>query len=46
MNRPVKIDVQLALDVVFDPRPDQRGNVRVAALVTTERMIALAINAN
>ncbi|WP_028063996.1 hypothetical protein [Solirubrobacter soli] len=40
------ICIQLALDVVYDPRPDDRGNVMAVALVTTERTVALAINAN
>jgi hypothetical protein len=32
--------------VYVDPRPDKRGNVLVFAVLTNDRRIALAFNAN
>jgi|tagenome__1003787_1003787.scaffolds.fasta_scaffold19928413_1 hypothetical protein len=32
--------------LLVDPRPDERGNVMIAALMTDERLVSLTANAN
>jgi hypothetical protein len=44
-NEP-QTDFQPPNHVVIDQEPDERGNVTVAALFVTGRMIALGFNAN
>ena len=36
----------LALRLILDPVPDERGNLVAAAILGTGRMIAMTVNAN
>lgn len=40
------LDMRQVSGVVFDVRPDDRGNVMMAAVVVTGAWIALTLNAN
>jgi hypothetical protein len=43
----VKVDLSAPVTgIVVDLRPDERGNLMAAALVNSERRIALTMNAN
>jgi hypothetical protein len=39
-------DLQQVSGVVFDTRPDDRGNLMIAAVVVTGALVALALNTN
>lgn len=42
----MKEDIRPSKDVLVDPKPDERGNLLVMALIDGGRAVALTLNAN
>ncbi len=41
-----RLELKPAVRLVFDPQPDERGNLSTAAVMDGGRMIALTLNSN